>query len=102
MPMVYFLHRFQIGAMPTSEVLLKIHFPENLDYNTALGPIFAQHLRDHTLLSVETIRAGTLVELVYSVHFRSEADQRALLDALRAANGDNKVTLLTGAQNVNV
>jgi len=39
---------------------------------------------------------------VYSIHFKDGADQPRFLDALRAVNGNNKVTLLTGAQNVSI
>jgi hypothetical protein len=99
-PMIYFLHRFDIGAKKTSEVLIKIHMPENLDYDTALQSVFFKSLRDQRLLSVETIRGGTLIELVYSVHFKAGADERAFLEELRAVNGNNRVTLLTGAQDV--
>ncbi len=101
-PMIYFLYRFDIGSMPSSEVLLKIHLPENLDYHQAFDPVFYEHLRDHTLLSVETIKGGTLVELAYSIHFKEGVDRPRFLDALRAVNGNNKVTLLMGAQNVSI
>jgi len=99
-PVVYFLYRFDIGAMSASEVMLKVHLPENLDYHTALNEIFFRFVRDHALLSVETIQGGTLLELVYSLQFKEKASETAFLDALRAANGNNKVVLLTGAQNV--
>ena len=101
-PAVFFLYRFQIGSMPTSEVLLKVHLPENLDYHTAFNDVFYEFLMDQTLLSVESIHGGTLLELVYSIHFKRDAREGAFLDGLRNVNGNNKVVLLTGAQNVNV
>ncbi|HEX9640224.1 MAG TPA: DUF4956 domain-containing protein [Candidatus Krumholzibacteria bacterium] len=102
MPMVYFLHRFQVGAMETSEILLKVHLPENLDYHAVFNDAFYRHLADHSLLSVETIHGGTLLELVYSIHFKPDAQEGAFMDALRAINANNKVVLLSGQQNVNV
>ena len=101
-PVIYFLHRFEIGAMTTSEVLLKIHLPENLDHERAFERVFYEFLVEHTLLSIETIQGGTLVELVYSVQFKPKADRRAFLEAVRAVNGNLKVSLLSGAQNVNI
>ena len=101
-PMVYFLFRFDIASMSTSEVLLKAHLPENLDYHTALEEVFSRFLQAHSLLSVETIQGGTLLELVYSIQFKRGAEEAAFLDAVRAVNGNSKVVLLTGAQNVNV
>ena len=99
---VYFLHRFDIGAMKSHEVILKVHLPENLDYHSVFNDVFFRFLRDHSLLSVETIRAGTLLELVYSVQFKTDVRDADFLGALRAINGNNKVALLTGQENVNV
>jgi hypothetical protein len=47
----------QIGAQPTSEMLLKVHLPESLDYRKAFQEVFYRFLREHSLLSVETCRA---------------------------------------------
>ena len=98
--MVFFLHRFDIGAMPSREVLLRVHLPEYLDYHTAFNDIFFRYVQEHSLLSVESIRSGTLLELVYSVNFRKGADEVKFMDELRAVTGDNKVALLTGYENV--
>ncbi len=101
-PMVYFLYRFNIGSMPTSEVLLKVHLPESLDYHKVFNDVFYTFLSDHSLLSVETIQGGTALELVYSIHFKPAADETKFLEAVRAANRNAKVAILSGQQNVNV
>ena len=101
-PVVYFLHRFDIGAMPTSEVMLKVQLPENLDYHTVFNELFYRLLQSHTLLSVESVHGGTLMELVYSIHFKEPGGEQAFMDEVRAINGNHKVALLTGQQNVNV
>ncbi len=98
----YALDRFDIGAATVSEVLLKVHLPENLDYHGVFDETFYRFLADHSLISVETIRGGTLLELVYSIQFKKDADEIAFLDALRAINGNAKVALITGQENVNV
>lgn len=101
-PAVYFLYRFDIGSMPSSEVLLKIHLPENQDYHQVFNAVFYRYCSSHSLLSVETVRGGTLLELVYSLHFKSDVDETAFLSDLRAINGNQKVALLTGQEHVNV
>ena len=98
--MVYFLYRFNIGAVTSQELLLKLHAPVDLDYDTAFNDPFFAHLRDHSLLSVETIRGGTLHELVYSVELKRGADQKDLLEELRRIVGENKVALLPGQHDV--
>ena len=100
--MVYFLQRFDVGSATAGEVLLKIHLPENLDYHTVFNEVFLEHLHDHSLISVETIRGGSLLELVYSIQFKGAADETAFLNALRAINGNNKVAIMMGQENVNV
>lgn len=99
---VLFLHRFDVGASSGSEVLLKVHAPESLDYHTAFNEAFLEHLQDQALVSVETIRGGALLELVYSIRFKPDADERAFLEAIRRVNGNAKVALLKGQENVNV
>jgi hypothetical protein len=101
-PMVWFLHHFDIGAMDSSEVLLKVHLPADLDPQAAFADVFRQFLREHTLLALESIREGTLLEAVYSVQLRPDSDEGALIERLRALNGGNRVVLLSGAQNVSV
>jgi len=98
--MVYFLYRFDIGAVTSQELLLKLHSPVDLDYHTAFNNTFLQHLREYALLSVETIRDGSLLELVYTVELKRGADERAFLDDLRGVVGENKVALLPGQHDV--
>ncbi len=100
--MVYFLKRFNIGAITTHEVLLKVHLPEHLDYHFVFNEIFFRYLQDHSLLSVETIRGGTLLELVYAIQFKKGVREGEFLNELRVINGNTKVALLTGQENVNV
>lgn len=101
-PLVYLLYRFDVGAMPASEVLLKVHLPAERDPERTFAGVFARFLREHTLLSLETLQGGALAELVYAVQFKKGADPRAFVDELRSANDGQRVVVLTGAQNVSV
>lgn len=101
-PAVWFLHRFDIGSLPSGEVLLKVHLPADLDPEATFGEAFAQFLRERTLLSLETIRDGELLEAVYAVQLRRDADEGAFVERLRALNAGRRVVLLSGAQNVSV
>lgn len=98
----YLMYRLDIGAANVSELLLKVHLAENLDPQTTLRPTLLEHLSEYSLISMESIRGGTLLELVYSVSLRKGVREAALLDAIRAANGNQKVVLLAGQENVNV
>lgn len=99
---VYFLSRFQIGATASREMLLKLYAPAALDYHTAFTETFLRNLRDHSLLSVETVEDGGAVELIYSVEFKKGIDEAGFLGELRKATGGRKVALLTGQENIDV
>jgi uncharacterized membrane protein YhiD involved in acid resistance len=98
--MMYFLFRFDIGAVKTREVLLKVHLPEDADYHHVFNEVFFSHLREHSLLSVETIRDGQELELVYSIEFKRGSDDRSFIEDMRGITGGGKVTLLPGQENV--
>ena len=101
-PMVFLLHKLQVGAMPTSEMLFKAQLPEGSDYTKMFAEAFHKYLSEHSLLSIETIQGGAKLELVYSIQSKSGVTEGELLEALRQAAGGGKVALMVGQQNVNV
>ena len=101
-PMVFFLHKFQIGAMPTSEMLFKAQVPEGSDHAKMFAEVFYKFTVEHSLLSIETIQGGTRLELVYSIQTKQGVKEAELLEELRKSAGGGKVALIVGQQNVNV
>lgn len=97
--MIYFLSRFRIGARQTTEMVLTVHLPEGMDPQTSFQETFYRFLEDHSLLSMESIRGGTLLELSYAVKLKKAADRLELMAALRETNSNHKVALLTGTTN---
>ena len=100
--MAYSLTRFEIGSASRREQLLKLQVPANVEYQTAFNETFYRSLREYALLSVETLKDGTLLELVYSIEFKAGVSDAAFLNEIRTIAGGGKVTLLTGQENVDV
>jgi uncharacterized membrane protein YhiD involved in acid resistance len=100
--MVYSLTRFEIGSVSRREVLLKIQVPSGLDYHTAFNELYYRTTQENALLSVETLRDGTDLELVYSLEFKPKLDEAAFLAELRKINQGRKVALLTGQESIDV
>ncbi len=100
--MAYALTRFEIGSSSRREQLLKLQVPGTLEYQSAFNELFYRSLREHALLSVETLRDGSLLELIYSIELKAGTSDAAFLADLRAITGGGKVTLLTGQENVDV
>jgi len=100
--MAYVLTRFAIGSTTRREQLLKLHVPASLDYHSAFNELFYRSLREHALLSVETLKDGTQLELVFSVELKPGTDEGTFLSGLRQITGGGKVALLTGQESIDV
>jgi len=98
----YALSRFGIGTTTRREQLLKVQASVSLDYQVAFNELFYRDLREHHLLSMETLRDGSQVELVYSVEFKPRVEELAFLGALRNLTSGGKVALLTGQESIDV
>ncbi len=85
-----------------AEQLLRVRLPADWDHETALEPVLRKHLEDSRLVSTETAAGGALQEVVYSVVLRQGAQRTRLLEELRAHNGNNKVVLVMGQQEVDL
>jgi len=100
--MAYTLTRFEIGSTRRREMLLKVHVPQSADFNALFGELFYRSLREHALLSVEPLREGDDVELVYSLEFKPKVDEAAFLAEVRQRAEGRRVALLTGQDNIDV
>ncbi len=101
-PMIYFLHRFDIGALRNAEMLVKLHVAADLDYHANLREVFYREASEQTLISVEPFDAGKQLELTFSVQLKADSSTDRLVRALQDLEGVHRVTLLTGAQNVQI
>jgi uncharacterized membrane protein YhiD involved in acid resistance len=99
--LAYALTRFSVGSTSRREMLLKVTVPPSLDYNNVFTQLFYRDLKEHALLSVETLRDES-IELVYSIEFKPRSDQAAFLaEGQRLAQG-GRVALLTGQEQIDV
>lgn len=91
--MVWILVQLGYGVRDTAVRVLRVCIDSAADYERLLVPPFAQFLMDHQRLSVGLVRQGLLYELVYLVRLKPRVTEQTLLEALRAANGNQPVTL---------
>jgi hypothetical protein len=94
--------RFNMFAKEITERILRIRFPVDRDFETAFEGPFRAHLDEYRVISLETVRAGVLQEVVLSVVLKRSTTPTALLEALRTINDNNKVTLVIGQQSVDL
>lgn len=100
--LLWFMDNRNFFAKDAAVHLLKIRLPGDMPYSTLFADPFDRYLARHDLVAMESVQAGTLLELVYSVELRRGVDAQALLRELAALNDNNKVVLVTGQQEVDL
>jgi hypothetical protein len=100
--LLWAMDRFNFFAKESSSQLLKIRLPADMPYVTLFENLFARFLVRYELVAMETVQAGTLLELVYSVEMKRGADVQAFLREVAVLNDNNKVVLVTGQQEVDL
>jgi hypothetical protein len=83
----------KFGASKSTEQVLKITIPENLDYQNAFDGVFNKYTSSCKRVKVKTADLGSLYELHYKVTTKSPEDEKAFIDALRCRNGNLNITL---------
>jgi len=96
------LYKFNLFAKEIRERILRIRLPIDRDHEEVFEEPFRKHLEDHRIISVETVRAGVLQEVVYSVVLKKKANPKDLLEDIRTRNDNQKVTLVLGQQEVDI
>lgn len=95
--LMFTLNLFKFGAKKTSQKLLKITIPEDLDYEGVFDDIFSEYTEEHELIKVRTTDLGSLFQLVYTVVLDNKTSQKEFLDALRCRNGNLNIILSMAA-----
>src|SRR5262245_29107784 len=88
------LYKFNLFAKEIRERILRVQMPAQHDHDAVLEEPFLKFLEEHRIISIETVRAGALNEVVYSVVLKRGASPQALLEAIRARNDNQKASLI--------
>jgi hypothetical protein len=91
---MFVLSKVNFGAGKTTDKMLKIVIPEDLDYQGAFDDVFRFYTFDYELKKVKTTDLGTLYELVYLVNIKKDLNEKEFLDAIRCRNGNLNVILV--------
>jgi hypothetical protein len=72
---------------------LKIMIPEDMDYRGVFDEILKGYTTSNKLVSVRTIRMGTMYELDYQIRMKKDASEKEMIDKLRCRNGNLTISL---------
>lgn len=76
--------------------ILKVQVPAGNGYSDALNDVLLRYTTQSELVSMESIRAGALTELMYTVRLKPATKPSDFIDAMQQKTAGQKVTLLTG------
>ena len=96
---IYVFSRMDLFAPPRASHYLRIRVTNDVDYDAAFSDSFQKHLNDCDMLSVESIQAGMMTELLYLVHLKESTKARDFVSELQQLNGNNRVLLTTTTPN---
>jgi len=93
---VFVMERFNWFKLDLQSQILKVQVPSGDDYSARLDDALVRYTNHSELVSAESIRAGALTELMYTVRLKASTKPAELLKALQELTAGQKVTLLTG------
>lgn len=77
----------------TTDKVLRITIPEDLDYNGVFDDIIDEYTLSHELVQVKTTNMGSLFRLTYNLKLKNQADEKELIDKLRCRNGNLEISV---------
>ncbi|MEV0590114.1 DUF4956 domain-containing protein [Nonomuraea cavernae] len=90
------MNRFNWFALNVQRQVVKVQVPSDDDYTPVIQDVLVRHTDEFELVSMESIRAGALTELMYTVKIKKGSEPADLISALRERNSGQSVTVLTG------
>lgn len=100
--LIWAMVKLNMFAKDLREQILKIRLPSDIPFASRFDGIFDKYLVRANLMAIESVQAGSLLELVYGVELKRGASSQDLLNDVRRLNDNNKVVLVTGQQEVDL
>ncbi len=93
---VVVMHRFNWFQLNVRRQVVKVQVPSDDDHTAAIQDVLVRHTDEFELVSMESIRGGALLELMYTVKIKKGSEPADVISGLRERNHGQSVTVLTG------
>ena len=90
---IFILERARFGKRDSTERMLRITIPEDLNYTGIFDDLFQTYTKHAALERVKTTNMGTMYELFYRVELRNLDQEKEFIDAIRCRNGNLTIIL---------
>ncbi|GAB4140570.1 MAG: DUF4956 domain-containing protein [Planctomycetota bacterium] len=99
---VLLMYYFNFFARTVRERILLVEVEEGADHEALLGELLRKRLREHFLISMETLPEAGTVQLVYSIAVPAKFESGSFLKELRELTGKRKVSIIEGHQQMDL
>ena len=93
---IVIMYRFNWFALNVQRQVVKVQVPPDEDRALQIQDVLIRFTTEFELVSTESVRAGALTELFYTVRLKPGVEPSELVAALRDVNSGQRVTVLTG------
>ncbi|MEV4541693.1 protein of unknown function [Micromonospora echinaurantiaca] len=93
---VVVMYRFNWFALQVQRQVVKVQVPAGGDRTADIQDVLVRYTTEFELVSLESIRAGALTELMYTVRLKKGSEPGDLVSALSERTSGQRVTVLTG------
>ena len=93
---IVIMTRFNWFARRHVSQILRVQVPNDVEFDKFFDKLFLKYTSSSELISVDSVRSGTLTELTFSVGIKDQSKGMEFLSEIRRLNGNNAVSLITG------
>jgi uncharacterized membrane protein YhiD involved in acid resistance len=93
---IFVMFRFNWFRLSVQRQVVKVQVPPDDNYTATISDVLIAHTTEFELVSMESIRAGALTELMYTVRLKKGSEPGDLITALSQVTSGQRVTVLTG------
>ena len=99
---VFIMHYFNFFARTVRERILLVEVGADADPEKLFGELFGKTFQEHYLISMETLPESGSLQLAYSTTVHGKFDSGQFLETVRKVNGNRKVSLIEGQQQIDL
>lgn len=94
--LLFIMYEFDWYSRPLTSQILKIQIDKDVDFENLFDTIFVKYTSSADLIGIDTVRSGTITELVYSVILKKNTNKHEFVQSIKKLNGNEGVFLVTG------
>ncbi len=88
--------KFNFFALNNVSQILKVQVPNDAQIDGMFDDLLLRYTKESDLISIDSVRSGTVTELIYNVVLKRDSESQEFIHAIRERVGNERVSLITG------